>query len=350
MSSSFLGQASLNETNTTAKSKSALVIGGGIAGASVAYFLAKAGWQITLIDAEFHAASQVPSALINPVRGQSGGVDTKALAGMQFTWQLIAQLTAAGYVIPHGQTGVLRPIPDQRVRERFERNLPTELNHQWLEPNEFPTQLADNWPSALWLPEGGWVDGAAFSLALKMSSGAHRINQKALAWNAKTVTLANGQTLEADAVVWCGGSVGRTWAAQPAIHRAGSMLLLHSTPSPFPLSFGVYLAPSANGGVLGATFEAPAPQWQAPAFPLHSGQWLLAKAALLTPLSGLQAVGQWTGSRLSGLLCGQQHSEQQHGEQQHSGHWNLSGLSSKGFLLGPLLAQKLVADLTGRAE
>ena len=80
--------------------KSAVVIGAGIAGASVAYFLGKAGVQVTVIDAAQHTASHVPSALINPVRGQSGQVDGGALEGMHLTWALIAALTAQGYDIP----------------------------------------------------------------------------------------------------------------------------------------------------------------------------------------------------------------------------------------------------------
>ncbi|WP_075831781.1 NAD(P)/FAD-dependent oxidoreductase [Deinococcus marmoris] len=324
-----------------------LVIGGGIAGASVAYFLSRLGAQVTVIDAGLHAASSVPSALINPVRGQSGGVDARALEGMRLTWELLRELEAAGFHVPHGQTGMLRPVPDDKARARFERNLPPELPHRWLSRDELPVPLPPAWAHALWLPEGGWVDGAAFTRALLEVSGAAVIRGRAEQVGGQWLMVdGEGQNLTASLptahsphptpqIIHCGGSIGSGWAGEDRTQRMGTLLTLDRAAADVPLSFGAYLAPSAQGGVLGATYETPAQGWQAPTLPLASLGWLLGKGEALADLSGVNVTGRWTGSRLSGLKTGQD----------ERGVWHLSGLSSKGFLLGPLLARELAGQI-----
>ncbi|UBV41871.1 FAD-binding oxidoreductase [Deinococcus taeanensis] len=327
----------------------AVVIGAGIAGASVAYFLARAGARVTVVDAGVHAASSVPGALVNPVRGQSGGVDPRALTGMAFTWALLRDLAAAGFAVPHGQVGVLRPVPDDRARARFERNLPSALAHAWLAPGDAPARLSPGWAHVLHLPEGGWVDGPALTRALLAASGARVVRGRALDWSGREVHLSPAQGglehLQADAVVFCGGSVGVTWQAQggrggAGVHRMGTLLTLERPVTRVPVSFGAYLAPHGSGGVLGATFEAPAGSWAPEALPLGSLAWLLGRGEALSALGGVRVTGRWTGSRLSGLECG---AEAGRG-------WRLTGLGSKGFLLGPLLASELAARVVGEAQ
>ena len=318
------------------------VIGGGIAGSSLAYFLARGGARVTLVDAGEHTASHVPAALLNPVRGQSGQVDAQALAGLAATWALLDELSAAGVVVPHGREGVLRPLPDEKTRRKFERHLPAELPHEWRDPADcLPADrpLAPGWHAALWLPTGGWVDGRAFCTALQQASGAEMVRGRAVQRGDEWL-LQNGEDLSPlnrhpSTIIHCGGSIGSTWAGETRTHRMGTMLLLDRAPTASPLSFGAYLSPTAEGGALGGTFEAPRPAWQEPALPFASLHWLLGKGTALTSLRGLQVTGRWTGSRLSGLQVGQD----------EAGHWHLSGLSSKGFLLGPLLARELAEQV-----
>lgn len=314
----------------------AVVIGAGIAGASVAYFLSQAGFAVTVVDARQHTASHVPSALLNPVRGQSGQVDEQAIQGMRFTWGLVAELTSQGFDIPHGQDGVLRPIPDDKTRAKFERNLPATLKAEWLSPADSPEPLSPGWAHVLHLPEAGWLDGQALCQALLRASGAtvihgraHQVNGD---WRLESGEIILSRRRNPDtSLIFCGGSVGSTWAGERATHRMGSMLRLSHAPTRLPLSFGAYVSPDVRGGVLGGTFEAPGQRWQAPELPLDSLAWLLGKGEALTDLRGVGVTGVWTGSRLSGLTCGPQ----------QDGTWRLTGLSSKGFLLGPLLASGL---------
>lgn len=306
-----------------------------MAGASVAYFAARSGGRVTVVDARLHTASHVPSALVNPVRGQSGQVDPRALEGMRLTWALVDVLGEAGVDVPHGRDGMLRPLPDDRTRQKFERNLPPELAHFWLAPQDAPVPLAPGWAHALHLPGGGWLDGAAFTAGLLAVSGAEVVRARATGWDAHSVALESGEVLRGDAVVWCGGSVGSGWAGEMATHRAGTLLTLGRPVTALPVSFGAYLAPAASGGVLGATFEAPTSTWRGPGLPLASLGWLLGKADALTDLGGAQVTGRWSGTRLSGLVAGRT----------ANGGWRLSGLGSKGFLLGPLLARHVVGNV-----
>lgn len=314
------------------------VVGAGIAGASVAYWAARAGWRVTVVQCG-QAASEVPSALLNPVRGQSGKVPPRAAEGLALTWELVEHLTRAGYVIPHGRLGVIRPVPDAATQAKFERHL-TNLPHEW-RSSEQMQGLVTGWHAALYLPQGGWLDGAALCGALLSAAEADTVGGQVVQVAEKRLTLRSGTVLTADAVIWCGGSLGAGLRGESVAgtqsHRAGTLLTLAQSPA-VPLSFGGYLAPAAVGGVLGATFERPADVWEPPILPLTSLTWLLDKGRRLHPLGGLVVTGQWSGTRLSGLRAGQA----------QDGVWELTGLGSKGYLLGPLLARELVGELERR--
>lgn len=314
-----------------------LVIGGGIAGACTAYFAARAGAEVTLIDAGQARASGVPAALINPVRGQNGRVEPRAVAGMRQTWALLDALMEAGFELPHGRAGLYRPVPDAPTEQRWAANLPDDLSHAWRSADQVPG-LAPGWHCALFVPEGGWLDGGAFVRALISASGARVIRARARRWSQNRATLSTQQDVAADLVFWCGGSVGAGWAGLDAQHRGGSLLTLDRAPAPLPLSFGVYASPAAVGGVLGATFEAPSSTCAVDGPAPRSLAWLTERAGRLLADPAPAVTGMWSGSRLSGLRCGRG----------LDGVWTLAGLGSKGFLLGPLLARHLVGDALGQ--
>lgn len=304
------------------------MVGAGVAGASVAFFAARDEHDVIVVDAGFGRASDVPSALVNPVRGQSGRVDEGALEGMRLTWSLLAEVQARGFEVPHGRTGVWRPVPDERTRAKFEASLPSGLAHAWHLPEEVPG-LAAGWHSVLELPEGGWLDGPAFVSALLAASGA-RLERGFASRIERDRVIVGEDTFSADVVVRCGGSVG----SRGGTHRSGTMLLLDAAPSAVPLSFGVYAAPDARGGVLGSTFEAPTTRYVAASPPLSSLAWLMGKASgLLADLSP-RVTGTWTGTRFSNASAGRL----------PDGTWALTGLGSKGFLMGPLLARNLTSE------
>ncbi len=332
----------------TSSPKKLLIIGAGIAGSSVAYFAARAGYACVLIDAGIGTTSRVPSALLNPVRGQGGQLVAHGLEGMDCTWELVAALEGQGYSIPHGQNSVYRPLPDAATREKWQAKMPLELEHTWLEPSEIDPawglNLQSHWHSVFQVKQGGWLEGAALIEALRHSSGAELIRGTAQSWTAHSVTLEagdmHGDVLTGDEVIWCGGSWGAWLAGIVQPHRRGSVLLLDQPLSQNPVSFGIYSTPAAKGGVLGATYETPEASWSGQGLPLSSLEWLISKAKHTFQTADFQTVywrGIWTGSRLGGNILSGKHP---------AGHWQLGALGSKGFLLGPLLARGLVEQIS----
>lgn len=310
--------------------KPLIVIGGGIAGSALAYFAAQAGIETVLVDAGKHAASDVPSALINPVRGQNGHVVEGGLEGARFTFELLAKLETLGYSIPHARDGVYRPVPDEKTHLKWVKNLPPDYPHAWLDQAPEEVHLQSHWHKVLYLPVGGWVDGQAFCTALQEASKVQVVRQTAVSFTAHHVTLQD-QTELAGTVVFCGGSYGATLAGFAGTHRRGSLLLLKETLAKQPVSFGIYATPARKGGVLGSTFETPETEFRPSGLPLKSLHWLMDKAHQTFSTLEPQFQGLWTGVRFSGATL-------------PKGILSLTALGSKGFLLGPKLASDMVQN------
>lgn len=308
--------------------KPLIVVGGGIAGSSLAYFACKAGLETLLIDVGKHAASDVPSALINPVRGQNGHVVEGGLEGARFTFDLLDELAAKGFAVPHQKNGVLRPVPDEKTFLKWQKNLSESHPHQWLEQAPPEANLQEHWSKILQLPVGGWVDGQAFCAALREASGVSILRGWVDALAPDQVILQD-QTVLQGTVVFCGGSFGASRLGFSGTHRRGSILLLQQSLSPLPISFGIYATPTRKGGALGSTFETPEDQCNPQGLPLKSLAWLLDKASHTFQDLAPGWVGTWTGVRYSAGTFPE-------------GLLTLSGMGSKGFLLGPMLAHKLV--------
>ncbi len=88
-----------------------LIVGGGIAGWSAAYFARKAGREVTLIDEGAHRASDLPVALINPLRGHTGRLIADGVEGLHASLGLIDALRADGHPVESGR-GLFRPLVD----------------------------------------------------------------------------------------------------------------------------------------------------------------------------------------------------------------------------------------------
>ncbi|GEM49809.1 NAD(P)/FAD-dependent oxidoreductase [Deinococcus cellulosilyticus] len=308
--------------------KPLIIVGGGIAGSALAYFATKEGLETVLVDAGKHAASDVPSALINAVRGQNGHVVEGGLEGARFTFALLDELSAAGFEVPHSRAGIYRPVPDEKTFLKWMKNLPENYPHEWLEQAPAEVHLQEHWYRVLYLPVGGWVDGQAFCAALRIASGARVIRQTAVSIVPDRVVLQDQTALEGT-VVFCGGSYGASQAGFAGTHRRGSLLLLQDTLSPLPVSFGIYATPARKGGVLGSTFETPEDRCSPQGLPLKSLNWLLEKARLTFRTLEPNFSGVWTGVRYSGATLPE-------------GLLTLTALGSKGFLLGPKLARDMV--------
>jgi len=238
-----------------------MIIGSGIAGASAAYFAARRGARITVIDSGEGMASAVPTALINPVRGQNGKVIAGGARAARFTFSLIDALIADGFDVPHGR-GLWRPVPDATTRQQWQNALAHEndLPHSW-HPVPPDLNLVGEWHSALYLPESGWVETLPLLAALLKSSAATRVtghvkDHPVRRESSIAVTLIDGREISAARALWCGGALG---AAQNhlgrATYRAGSVLAVDAPVTTEAMSFGLYSAPYQHGGVIGPTSE-----------------------------------------------------------------------------------------------
>ena len=312
-----------------------LIVGGGVAGISAAYFASLAGRRTTLIDSGEHSASQVPTALVNPVRGYQGKLIDRGLEGARFTFDLIAGLCASGHAIPHGR-GLWRPAPDVTVRDLWRTALAGLVPHQWHDEAPRGLGLAGEWTGALFLPESGWVESRRLLAAMLAEAVANgrctSIRDLVIAIDVprRTVTLRDGGTIKANDLLWCGGAWGAWQLGYPASFRPGSLIVTDTRLGDTAISYGLYAAPHRGGSVVGPTTEPITKIFDHGPSP---AAWLSRTSDRATQMFGreLACQGVWHGVRLEQVLlpCDLPH---------------LSGFGSRGYLLAPLVASEWVQE------
>ncbi len=140
----------------------ALVIGGGLAGASAAAALAARGWQVQVLDAADQpasGASALPAGLMAPhLSGDDNLLSQLSRHGVHATWQHAQSLLRAG--IDWNPSGTL----EHRVKSR--RGAPPVADHaeDWhrdaTPAQRTATALADDAP-AIWHPRAAWIRPAS---------------------------------------------------------------------------------------------------------------------------------------------------------------------------------------------
>ena len=329
-----------------------VIVGGGIASAAAAYFAARIGRDVTLIDAETHRASDLPLALINPLRGRLGRLVPQGIAGARCTFGLIARLVADGHRVAHGR-GVWRPligaVTERLDRAAWELLLPHDFRFEWHARAPASLGLAECVP-ALWLAEAGWVAPRGLCAALIAASGASSIRAEVveisppLAGGSRCVTLARQGHLVARTLLWCGGAWGaaRLVAACGAIsvdetpaYKPGSLAITAGALSDAPLTFGTYTAPfecdGVTRGVLGPTRE-PARRDFSIAAPDGDAVAQLAARAAHVFARPIEICDTWRGVRLDRIAPSL--SEALRGTER------ITALGSRGFLMAPLFASQ----------
>ncbi|MEJ2289799.1 MAG: FAD-dependent oxidoreductase [Deinococcales bacterium] len=146
------------------------VVGGGIAGLSLTYALARRGCPVVVFERGrigAQGASSGPAALLNPHRGHSARAHEQDLAGLAAFWQLAARLEEQGFDAGAARSGVLRIAPSER-RARAWRRLP---GVRWLEPDEVPAPYRAP-HGALLAEDGGWLRPGTLLAALRDGSRA----------------------------------------------------------------------------------------------------------------------------------------------------------------------------------
>src|SRR5262245_31030365 len=150
-----------------------VIVGGGVAGASIAYHLAQLGWKdVVLLDrAELTSGSTFHSAgLVGQLRS------TVTLTRMMmYGADLYRRLTAeTGVDVSWHEVGSLRLASTKARYEELQRQagwaktfgLPLELISADEARDRFPLMTTDGVLGAVWLPTDGWLDPSGLAQAL----------------------------------------------------------------------------------------------------------------------------------------------------------------------------------------
>lgn len=210
------------DVDPVARPTHAAIVGAGLAGASLAYSLARRGWQVTVLgraDVPADGASQLPAGLFAPhVSPDDRPLSRLSRAGCAATLARARALLRDG--IDFGATGVLeRHAPGERRRPAAWQDpiATTALATRPLSTNAEAERLTQTgWPNdathpALWHAAAGWIRPAALVRAMLAAPGvrfvggtqAARVVPYGTAWR---VLDAAGQPLaEAELLVLAAG-------------------------------------------------------------------------------------------------------------------------------------------------
>jgi tRNA 5-methylaminomethyl-2-thiouridine biosynthesis bifunctional protein len=150
-------------------SSSIVIIGAGIAGASVARQFAGRGMAVTVLEREQPAAggSGNPVAVVRP---EPGGTDNPiaefSAAGVRW---LQAWLAQQGGLVPHAFCGAFRMTRDQRRHDKLREYASTRARDEIAEfSGAAADQLCGQTPagSGFFLPQAGWIDPVALVHAM----------------------------------------------------------------------------------------------------------------------------------------------------------------------------------------
>jgi len=169
--------------------KKAIIIGGGIAGAQIAWHLCQNGWQVTLIERHKKLASEAsgnPAGIISPkmTAVQSVGEDFYTQSFL-YTLSQLEKLQQQGHQIMMDNCGVLQLAHNAREIKRWyalkKRQFPSQFI-QLLDEHE-TQQIAgiklhkDQVYKSCYFPSGGWIQPASFVKALSSHSNCNIITE-----------------------------------------------------------------------------------------------------------------------------------------------------------------------------
>ncbi len=268
----------------------AIVVGAGLAGASVAYQLANAGWKVTVLEAHPTVASQA-----------SGNLAGTAHPLITVDWNLRSQWYLQGFeamlrlILPwlaedevqgelHGMVQMLVTQTSlERAKEALQRvGLPKELVN-WLTCEEVSTTLGtEATAEGLFFPKGGWLNPPSVvkrclqhdNIIVKVNQNVKSIVQQEgggenspplwLVHTSDEKGVINCENEQANIVVVTTGSLNQALNQQLGLSIRpvkGQVSHLTSdqiqTPLNLPVTHAGYSAPCEGGAVSGATFEAP---------------------------------------------------------------------------------------------
>lgn len=315
-----------------------LIIGGGIAGLSLAYALSRYPLGVTLIEAGRigeQGASSVPLALLNPYRGRSGRARPEDIAGLKAMWQLVAELQAHGLDPGVYASGVLRVADSAKQAKQWQRL----AGVRWLEPPEVPGVYHAPY-GAMLIAEGGYLRPPLLLAALRQACvqrGVRVLERcRATALSVPRVITTQGDMI-ADAVIICSGAEGTLRVAGlPVLEQvAGDVIELASdTRLPYPFAGALYGAQLEERVAIGGNHRTQSEAHDAAHVRLQrAAAWFVPK------LHQAAVMARWHGVRLKQannrpLAC-----------ELTPGLWYFGALAGRGFLCAYDEAQRLATKL-----
>lgn len=229
------------------------IVGGGVAGAALAFEAARAGLAPTIIEAESlgAGASGNPAGIVMPRLDLGGGPAARFFA--QTYLHAIRLLSDSRFAGAFNPCGALLVAKDEAEKERQRKILAAGL---------LPEGWTEARPEGLFFPQAGVVDPPRLVAALAGETEIVRARARAIRREGETMRLFfdDGDARAFDAIVLANGADALRFAparSLPLAPVAGQIDLFENAAAPaHVVAGGAYAAPAPGGGlVIGATHE-----------------------------------------------------------------------------------------------
>ena len=272
------------QANIKHQTADVIIIGGGVIGCALAYFLRKRQIEVTVLErgllgGQASGAAAGLLAPLGPLSGPGPLADLVLAAFARFP-SLVAELEAAsGLLLDYERTGALRAIRNPKrvahLRKRWENWQPLGLQMFWLNGDEARAHeplLASDICAAVQVPAESQIDARSMTQAFAQAAqrlGATLLTQQEVTGlsvegtRVRGVLTAQGETLACGSVVLaCGAWTGLcgSWLRSilPVAPLHGQLLVLPQLAQPLRsiiLGDGIYLLPRGSRIIVGATRE-----------------------------------------------------------------------------------------------
>jgi sarcosine oxidase len=347
---------------------SAVIVGAGTFGASLAWWLARSGAEVTLVDqfapGDVRASSGGESRLIRCGHGPDPDYTASARRARTL-WRELEEETGEDLLVECGLAWFAHR-DDGWEAQSGATMAAQDIPHARLAPEEgarlFPSFDPSGLAFILHEPEAGVLRAQRAVRALARAAAGHGATgiRATAAPDADRVRLDDGRTLEGDAVVWaCGAWLGRLFAEHVAIRSTRQELFFFDggpawrapgVPAYVDFDHAIYGTRDIDGlGVKAAPdFDGPPLDPDADLPPATGETEALARRFLATRFPAL------AGAPLAGSkTCRYELSPDAHfvaaPHPEHPSVWLLGGGSGHGFKHGPAMAERVAAALAGGA-